>query len=577
MKLDYSAELAEIRPLVSFSNIEVKARISVIAIGGLAGYIALNQMFLLIYIVLIILAAINSALFFKRFPNASTRRHYLMALVNDFISSLVFTSLPVHLWFLQESDPQVQDLYRMVAIMMLAAAMIHAFLQRSSQIPLTISGIAPMAFAFLSFPIEFYREGDNKVALLSLIIVILLLGYFITSVKQAYTRHQLLKQTIKIVNEANQAKTEFIATVSHELRTPLNGIVGLAQVLKQTPYAKETPDRLNMLAASAENLNSIVDDVLDISRAEENELIIRPTKNDLYVDINSAAYLHTEPAKVQKTKIVVNYPQNSPVLFTYDAIRVRQILDNLLSNAVKFTIGGEITINVKHKHLEDQNMLITINVIDDGVGVEPHDIPRLFDRFYQTKTNAHLGKSGIGLGLAISKELATRMGGSLSVKSVYGVGCDFEFTFHAGKVIGTEMNKADDQDKRRSSEPNGRHVLVVDDTLTNRYTIRALLEISGYIVSEAESGEDAISLCKETDFDVILMDIQMPNMDGIETMRHLQNNMGKPLDAPIIAVTAQVGGSERSYYEDLGMSGYVPKPVKQQALLQEIDDAIARR
>jgi signal transduction histidine kinase/CheY-like chemotaxis protein len=572
MKTDYSEELGEIRPLVSFENIEVRARLGVIFFGGFIGYLVLGQLILLIYICLVTLTAFNSALFFKRYPNANSRNFYMVALLNDLISSSVFTILPLHLWFIREIDPDVQDLYRMSAVMMLSAAMIHSFLQRSMQFPLTVTGTAPMALAFLSFPISFYTKGNAPIAFLTFIVVLSLLAYFIMSIYQAFKRHQLLKETIIIANEANQAKSDFLATVSHELRTPLNGIVGLVEVLQKTPNAPETPERLKILAQSTESLNAIVDDVLDISRAEKNELILRPSPSHLRDDINDAVEFHRGAANTKGTKINVRSVGVVPSSLVYDSQRLRQILDNMLSNAVKFTFGGTIEVALNVGQQGDKSCLVTINVQDSGIGIHDSDLPRLFDRFFQTKSNSERGRSGFGLGLAISRELARRMGGTITATSKLGKGSDFELTFKADHIIEDTIVTAPVVVEQPRHD--GRRILVVDDTPTNRFTIRALLEIAGYSVDEVEGGRDAISACQTTDYDVVLMDIQMPDMDGIETFRHLQNKMDRPFNTPVIAVTAQVGGGERDYYIDLGMEGYVPKPVKQSALIEEIEAAL---
>lgn len=361
-------------------------------------------------------------------------------------------------------------------------------------------------------------------------------------------------------------KSEFLATMSHEIRTPMNGVLGMAQALEKLPLDPTTRDYVSVIRDSAESLLGIINDILDFSRLEAGRLTVSPSAVRLFVLMESMSSLFA-PACTQKqigfrTEILPGAP---PSLET-DPVRIRQILVNLIGNAVKFTGKGEIVIRALPTQLADGRPAIRIEVRDTGAGIAPEALGTIFDRFVQEDASTSRRYGGTGLGLAISSRLCTLLGGTIGCDSEKGVGSCFWIE------LPVDMDEAVVEENdlpygpalpQRSSPPR---VLCVDDNHVNRRIIDTLLKPFCATLAMASSGPDAIAMAAKQEFDVVLLDIHMPGMDGVETqhrLRALPGGRGKV----IVALTADVVPEAVARYEVAGFDAVVAKPVELAKLL----------
>lgn len=397
----------------------------------------------------------------------------------------------------------------------------------------------------------------------------------ITDVTERKRNELALRQAKEAAEAATRAKANFLATMSHEIRTPLNGVLGMAELLWETQLSMGQLELVNDIRASADSLLKIVNNILDFSKIEAGHLELEQTGFDLRNLVDNALrpmlYL-TSSANVELTWRV---DESVPRRVVGDPVRLRQVLLNLIGNAVKFTKEGSIAVEVSATDVQGDAALLQFEVKDTGIGIEPEKQRDIFERFHQadSSTTRHFG--GTGLGLAITAELVRLMQGSISVSSVPGAGSTFTITarmpIDAETAGGAETNGTGHSADRPACR--SLHVLLVDDTALNRRYGIQVLERAGHSVTAAESGPAAIELVENCEFDVVLMDIQMPGMDGYETTRRIraiQEKSGLPV-CPVIAFTADAMTDVEEKCLAAGMNGYVSKPVKPRELVAAIE------
>jgi signal transduction histidine kinase len=378
-----------------------------------------------------------------------------------------------------------------------------------------------------------------------------------------------LTEARQLAESATASKSSFLASVSHEIRTPMNGIVGVLNLLKREGLSTEGRDLLGEALACSDMLAQLIDDVLDFSKMEAGKLDVTPAPTDpAAVMASVVALLHPQADGKNLYLRAVSEPQVAEAArwAMIDPVRLRQCLFNIIGNAVKFTEAGGVEVRMAFKG-EGPARKLRVEVHDTGVGVPEAAKAALFDRFQQAHTGATRKFGGTGLGLAISRSLAELMGGEMGFESTEGVGSVFWFEIsapHAEPVAAAPQAEAGD------APLTGLKILVVDDNRTNRLVGLKSLEALGAEAETADSGEAAIQAAAKGGYDLILMDVNMPGMDGMEATRRIRELPQPHAGVPIVALTADVMTHHQAAYHAAGMNGFVPKPFSPGQLLSEI-------
>ncbi|GAD59021.1 response regulator [Brevundimonas sp. BAL450] len=365
---------------------------------------------------------------------------------------------------------------------------------------------------------------------------------------------------------ANRAKSEFLATMTHELRTPLNGVLGMAQIMAHDELSPAQRQRLGTINESGAALLRIINDILDISRIEAGRLSLEPAPFNMKTLADDLAALYAPLAADKGLAFAMTVAPGAEGWFMGDAVRLRQVMGNLFSNALKFTETGRI-----EGRIDRADDVLRLSVTDTGPGIAPQDRARLFDRFVQGDGSSTRRHGGAGLGLAICRDLAALMGGTVTVESTPGEGSTFalEIALPASEPAPREEagNPAPDRPVR---------VLIAEDNPANRLVLTTLLSQFAIQSEAVEDGEAAVEAWASGDWDAILMDIHMPRMDGMEAtagIREREQAEDRPR-TPIIAVTASTLAHETDGYLAAGMDGWVPKPVDARRMLETLKNAL---
>ncbi len=383
-------------------------------------------------------------------------------------------------------------------------------------------------------------------------------------------------ETNRSLERANQAKSEFLAAMSHEIRTPMNGVLGMATALLGTRLDSDQKSGLHIIRESGEALLDLLNDILDLSKIEANRVDLELLDFRISDLLSTTEQLWKIRASAKGLRFSVAADDDVPDIVRADGSRIRQVLYNLVGNAIKFTGSGGIEVRVRRVPSEDDGIRLRFEVTDTGIGLSEDQIGRLFQPFVQADQSTTRKFGGTGLGLTISKKLAAMLGGDIGVESQPGAGSTFWFTIAA--VAGDPANLSDDVDTGVAlptlpAEISGRplRILVAEDNHINQKVIAALLKPLNCEIDFVGSGIEAVAAVQRNRYDVVLMDVQMPEMDGPTATRKIRALADPAIAAiPIIALTANAMKGDRERYLKSGMDDYVAKPINPRALCSAI-------
>lgn len=385
----------------------------------------------------------------------------------------------------------------------------------------------------------------------------------LTDVTVLKRRQAELESAMEAATAANKTKTQFLSTMSHEMRTPLNGVIGALDLLSRTVLAPDQKRLVETALFSGEALLVHINDVLDFSKMEAGKLELEPAPFDLPNLIETVLRIVEPQAAARDTKLTCKVSTDVPRVVVADAVRVRQILLNLAGNAAKFTHDGMISIDVQRIGGSDELPELEISVTDTGPGIPASKLSSMFQEFSILDASLARREGGTGLGLAICKRLVTAMGGTIGVDSEFGRGSRFWFRVAFAQGAMSETAATTDASANVDPQPIGHlKLLLVDDSTVNRMIGTQMLAATGHTVDTATNGVEAVAKASEQRYDVILMDISMPEMDGLEATQHIRR-LGEPFrNVPIVALTANAVAGDRERFLEAGMNDYLTKPYR---------------
>ncbi len=474
-----------------------------------------------------------------------------------------------------------------IGLAILVGALTHVISTSLTYLPSFLSAALPLVMGIISVPaimIVSHAYPDSAVFQAS-IAMIFLLTYNLSAAYQSWQRETKLAKTLEQVSLASDAKSQFLATMSHEIRTPLNGIVGLAEVLNNTKLTASQHEMVNLVRTSGETLERLVSDVLDSAKIEADKLELSVAPFDLRETIETAAHTFRTRAEEKGVQFNLTIHPDAEGRFIGDAVRIRQIISNLTSNAVKFTDKGRVDVHVDALEIDGESVELRVQVSDTGIGFDPKASQHLFNRFEQADSSISRRFGGTGLGLSICKSLCELMDGSISATSQLGSGSRFEVRIQlkyadalktGSRLPSVLMNDDTFALSEASVGPTGLRVLVAEDNPINQKVITFMLEPMGMTPVMAANGREALAFFKIDSFDLILMDMMMPEMDGLAATQAIrawekENNLPR---TPIAMLSANAMSEHVKAALAAGCDVHIAKPVTPATLVTGMTEAL---
>jgi signal transduction histidine kinase/ActR/RegA family two-component response regulator len=547
---------------------------------GLAAFIALTAWFLaqgvgpFVWLAAVGVTQLIDWLAFRplrRDPEMPLSTAYKIGLcVTASVNVVVYSSMAAYLWF------NGGDAGKLFALVQVAGGLLHVSLHMHQVRALLFSAVIPHGLYFLGLPVVeavIYRHPQD---LLITIGGMLYMMHLVVAVRQSLATTKALQAANdeaqaqrKKAEVASAAKSDFLAVVSHEIRTPMNAVISAANLLRRTRLDREQREHVSMLLDAGDVLVGLLNDVLDFSKIEAGKMQLESSEMDLRDKLASLGRLWQPKAEANGVRLAIRIAPDVPDCVRTDPLRFQQMLFNLLSNAVKFTEDGSITVSVDWREA-DRRLIVA--VADTGCGIAPDRLANIFDSFEQADAGTTRKYGGTGLGLAISRRLAEIMGGRLTAESVVGEGSTFTLSLPVEPVEKTEH--APERAAADESVLAGRVILAADDHAVNRRILSLLLEPHGCQLVLVENGAEAVEAARAQAFDAILMDMQMPVMDGLTATARIRAE-GMNRKTPVIALTANAMDVHRAAWDAEGVHAFLTKPIDPALLAATLAEACA--
>ncbi|NDC40312.1 MAG: PAS domain S-box protein [Chitinophagia bacterium] len=379
---------------------------------------------------------------------------------------------------------------------------------------------------------------------------------------------EAMEEAARLATEAKEMQQTFLGKMSHEIRTPMNGVVGMVNLLHTTRLTPEQKEFLDGIKESSVNMIRIINDILDVTKIQSGKLIFEETEFVLKNLVNSVIFNLKAVAEEKDIQLLSQIDSQVPDMVIADPVRLNQILLNLAGNALKFTDKGSVSITVLYKEMKNERLTLEFIIADTGIGIPQNKINAIFESFTQAQSDTTRKYGGTGLGLTIAKQLIEQQGGEIKVNSKVGYGTTFTFSFHFKLNKKTQLATNGRKDDAKIADLTGAKILLVEDNVMNQRVAKYTIEKWGAAVTIAESGFRALDLMEKEPYDLVLMDIQMPDMNGLQTTYKIRKELKKV--TPIVAMTASVMQGERENCMKAGMNEYISKPFNPLELNQKI-------
>ena len=390
--------------------------------------------------------------------------------------------------------------------------------------------------------------------------------------KELEREKEKAESATEIAEGALESKQQFLANMSHEIRTPMNAIVGFTKVLLKTDLSVNQTEYLNAIKTSGDALIVLINDILDLAKVDAGKTIFEKTPFKLKPSLSGVLQMLEVKMQEKKLTFINDYDSNIPEVLIGDFVRLQQIILNLLSNALKFTPKGGITVKTELLSENDKEVLVQFSVIDTGIGIAEDKLKFIFENFQQATSSTSRVFGGTGLGLAIVKQLVEKQGGTINIESKINEGSTFSFTMSFPKT--NAKIKLDEETLELDANIQNIKVLVVEDVKLNQLLMRTILDEFNFKSDMADNGKIALEKMQTENYDIVLMDLQMPEMDGFEATSQIRNKMNSKI--PIIALTADVTSVDIDKCKAVGMNGYITKPLDERVLYAKIIELLDR-
>ncbi|MBJ7447323.1 MAG: response regulator [Brevundimonas sp.] len=549
---------------------ELKTRIALAAFIGVTAWTVTPTIWPIIWFAaMLVTQALDWAVFtrYRRNPEWMPDRAYLvLSCLTTFVGVTVYAGLTAYMWFYGGETG------RIFAMIQCAGGLLHVSLHMHHARAILISAVVPHGLYFLGLPLYQAAQSGRWQDLLVPIGGLLYMSHLVVAVRQSSSTTREMQEARDAALDArgkaevaNAAKSDFLAVVSHEIRTPMNAVISAANLLKQTPLDTRQAEHVDMLIDAGDVLMGLLNDVLDVSKIEAGKMELETADMVVRDRLTALGRLWEPRAEANNVRLAWKIAPDVPQAVRTDPLRFQQILFNLMSNAVKFTRDGDILVKV-----DWIDGVMTVAVTDSGCGIPADRLEHVFNSFEQADAGTTRRYGGTGLGLSISRKLAEVMGGSLTVASVEGEGSTF--TLQLPMTVVTVVCDQAQQAAVDLSVLADRSILAADDHPVNRRILALLLEPYGCRLTLVEDGAQAVERAAQEPFDAILMDMQMPVMDGLEASRHIRRD-GPNRETPVIALTANAMDTHRAAWHAVGVHAFLTKPINPALLAMTLAEA----